>query len=598
MKMENGFLYRTRSDATGKYKLTDLPPVEMQPGKTLDENTLLIDPRTQHQPMLGFGGTWTDTDVYNLLRMSPEKQEEVLTALFDPEKGAGWNFMRLPFGSTDWESTYDFYTYDDMPRGEKDWELAHFSIQRDIDRGLFKLARRCKEINPEVIFLGSVWGVPGWMKNNDSIMYGIFDPQYTDVYARYLRKTVQAYAEQGVELYAVTPQNESLTGDDRATPACRFTWRLQRDVILALRKEFDAHDITTQIWIYDHNFDMARYFVEPMLADEAARKALDGVAFHDYGGSPEEMGRLQAMYPEIPFYMTERRISSVSEMNNMVEQFQNGSRSYIQWTTMTDEYGGPHQYIGIAAPYRNPRPETQRTFIWNLRDDPDTWSTSPAWGLYGQFTKFLRRGARRVDCTPGCRKWVKAIAWQEESGRIAVTVVNENPDAQVFTLRCGSLEAALELPAETIETYRFLPQGDYLPLKAAPEKQLPDDPAWDITPVSLTWEGELKAGEKLLFSCRVKNVGALPTPPRATLLVQFSLDGDEPIARATGLCPVLQPGEETEVTANVPYGTDIRWTATPGWHNLFARPRMGGDCFPEKNTANNCIGTEIFVEGE
>jgi hypothetical protein len=126
-------------------------------------------------------------------------------------------------------------------------------------------------------------------------------------------------------------------------------------VILALRKEFDAHDITTQIWIYDHNFDMARYFVEPMLADEAARKALDGVAFHDYGGSPEEMGRLQAMYPEIPFYMTERRISSVSEMNNMVEQFQNGSRSYIQWTTMTDEYGGPHQYIGIAAPYRNPR---------------------------------------------------------------------------------------------------------------------------------------------------------------------------------------------------------------------------------------------------
>ncbi|MGI6315723.1 MAG: glycoside hydrolase family 30 protein [Christensenellales bacterium] len=373
-----------------------------RPAVTLDENTLLIDPRTQHQPMLGFGGTWTDTDVYNLLRMSPEKQEEVLTALFDPEKGAGWNFMRLPFGSTDWESTYDFYTYDDVPRGEKDWELAHFSIQRDIDRGLFKLARRCKEINPEVIFLGSVWGVPGWMKNNDSIMYGIFDPQYTDVYARYLRKTVQAYAEQGVDLYAVTPQNESLISEDRATPACRFTWRLQRDVILALRKEFDAHGITTQIWAFDDTFSKSPWFVTPLLADEAARKALDGIAYHNYGGRVENMGEVAREFA-MPVYMTERCPHDVPAYIQMLEQLQNEARSYISWTTLCNEYGGPHQGGDGKRPYSLFPRRGYYAFITNKWETPDDWEKTPMYGLFAQFSKYIRRGMRRVDCSPGCR---------------------------------------------------------------------------------------------------------------------------------------------------------------------------------------------------
>jgi hypothetical protein len=112
----------------------------------------------------------------------------------------------------------------------------------------------------------------------------------------------------------------------------------------------------------------------------------------------------------------------------------------------------------------------------------------------------------------------------------------------------------------------------------------------------ITWRGELKAGEKLLFSCRVKNAGELKIPPRSTVVVQFSLDGDEPIARGAYPCPELAPGESYTVTANVPYGTDIRWTATPGWHTLIVRVFMGGDIFPEKNMSNNINGTEFFVK--
>jgi glucosylceramidase len=217
-----------------------------------DDNSIILDPARRGQPILGFGGNLMDTDVYNLLRMSPGEQDKVLELLFDPDKGAGWNFMRVPFGSSDWERNFDYYTYNDMPEGEKDWELAHFSVQKDIDRGFFELLRKIRRLYPQVEFLASVWGLPGWMKSNDSIMGGSFLPECTDVYARYLRMCVQAFAEQGIGLYAVTIQNEPKSSDfpnnNRGTPCTRFTWRLQRDVLIALRGEFNTHGIDTRIW--------------------------------------------------------------------------------------------------------------------------------------------------------------------------------------------------------------------------------------------------------------------------------------------------------------------------------------------------------------
>lgn len=587
------------SDAEGRYAFTPMPEIPMQPAVSRDAHTLVIDPRATHQPILGFGGTWTDTDVYNLLRMSPEKQEEVLVALLDPVRGAGWNFMRLPFGSTDWESTADYYTYDDMPFGEKDWDLSHFSVQRDIDRGLFDLARRCVSINPDVVFLGSVWGVPGWMKENDSIMFGRFDPACTEVYARYLRMTVEAFAAQGVHLLALTPQNESLTSDDRATPACRFTWRMQRDVIVALRKEFEAHGIDTQIWIYDHNFDMARDFVEPMLADPAGRAALDAVAFHDYGGSPEEMGRLAAMYPDVPFYMTERCIESVPEMNNLVQQLRNEARSYIQWTTMTDEMGGPHQYLGHARPW-NPAAGYKagigrKTFVFNLLDTPDRWFKAPSYYIYGQFTKYLRRGMVRVDCTGGDASWVTAAAFADEKiGEIACVLVNQTGRAQSLTLRCAGFEAPLTLPAMSVATCFTEAAGEPFAVTDAEALCVPAAPAFDLKPMEIMADKTPAAGEEILLSCRVKNIGSLPTRKDATLSVQFSLDGDCNIARGTIAAPALQPGEEITVTANVPYGKKRTWTAEAGWHNIFAFVSIG-NCFAEPNTENNRMGTEWFI---
>lgn len=567
--------------------------------ETIQPGTVVVDPRKTYQSILGIGGIWTDTDLYGLLRMSPEKQEEALIALFDKEKGAGWSIMRCPLGSTDWETTPDFYTYDDMPRGEKDWELSHFSVQRDIDRGYFDVLRRCKKINPDLVFFGSVWGMPAWMKENDSIMYGRFDPACTDVYARYLARTAQAFKEQGIDLYAITPQNESLCGNDRATPATRMTWWVQRDVAIAMRREFDKAGLDTRVWVYDHNFDMTDYFVKPLLEDAELRRAIDGVAYHDYGGDPFAMGEMYELHPDMNFYMTERTITTVPQMDNLVRELRNGARSYAQWTTMSDEYGGPQVFLGKPFIYNRPQPESRHNFLYNLRKEPNTLLKGASYGIYGIFSKYLTPGMVRVNSTYGAADRVTTVAFRDPAdGHIALIAVNQTNDEQRFTLRCGNGEAEVSQPAMSIAAYLFTPDGiTALPCAVPAEAPVKRD-CWDLTVEEIRLNGPEKAGADLLLSAIVRNVGTQPTPA-GNVHVQFSEDGDNDIARSYVPMPSLQPGECFEAVSNVPFGQPyvyrVAWKAEQGRHQIFARVNLGG-VEPEQWTHNNIIAREYFFE--
>lgn len=570
-----------------------LEPVKEHP----EDRAIVVDPAVKHQPILGLGGTMLDTDVYHLTRMSPAKRLEVLSAICDTKNGANWNLMRVPFGSTDWERDTNFYTYNDMPRGAKDWNLKKFSIQRDIERGLPELLHDIKRINPHVIFLASVWGVPGWMKENDSIMFGRFNPECTQVYARYLCMAVQAWQKLGIEFHAITPQNEPLTSEDRATPACRFTWRMQKEVIKALRREFEQQNIKMQIWCYDHNFNIADGFVGPMLEDGEARALIDGVAFHDYGGTPVVMGEYQAKYPNLAFYMTETHVTTPEGLSHLIDQFHNGSRSYIQWTTMSDEYGGPHQFLGRPFIYpEKPLPKERRNFVYSHRDHPDDWGKGSSWGLYGQFTKFICRGSVRVDSTYGHKKWVTAVAFQDSGGEICVIVVNQTVEEQQFRLRLGRGEVDCKLPANSIGTYLLAPgplSTTTMALAAkAQEKHFSELPTFDLEVVEVLIARPANAGEEVTLEARIHNVGDAPTPSAGTLYVSFFLDGDYRIGRSVTVPGVIPPGGDIVVAANIPFGKKATWTAESGYHVITAWVEIGNTT-RERNMNNNVKSREF-----
>ena len=575
-------------------------PAAMEPvGDRTGAREIVVDPDDRDQPLLGLGSIVTGTDLAALGRLPPDVFDAALRALFDPGTGAGWSLMRVPFGSTDWERTPDFFTYDDAPDGERDWTLARFSVARDRDRGLFALLRRAREINPALRFHGAVWGIPAWMKENRLRFFGRFDPACAEVYARYLARTVLALRGEGVPLVAVSPQNESLTANDRPTPAACMPWWVQRDVVVAMRREFDRAGLgDVAVWAFDHNYDLSDFFVRPLLADPAARAAIGGVAFHDYGGEPEPaMGALHRERPDLPLYATERTVLGPDGMARIVRQLRAGARCYNQWTTASDEWGGPHLFQG--HPFRRgaePPPPDARNFLVVPRDDPSSFELSPAWGLYGQFTRHLRPGMVRVACTGGSDGWLRAVAFRDPAtGEIAVVTVNATRREQAFALRCGGAAARLAQAARSVASWRFVPgalcraarlavppeadaAAPALPWdlggSEAPAAAAATGASWRLAVDDIRLGGPAVAGAELPLSCVVRNAGDAPVPPDATLRVDFKLDGDLPVALAILPLPPLAPGEAFEVRANVPVGLPYHdrptWIAEAGHHQIFA----------------------------
>ena len=69
------------------------------------------------------------------------------------------------------------YSYDDLPAGETDAKLAHFSLGPD-RADVIPVLKQILAINPGIKILGSPWSAPPWMKTNDRVKDGHLKPEY------------------------------------------------------------------------------------------------------------------------------------------------------------------------------------------------------------------------------------------------------------------------------------------------------------------------------------------------------------------------------------------------------------------------------------
>jgi glucosylceramidase len=425
-----------------------------------------LDEKTTFQEMLGFGGTLTDSDCANLNRLSPEKRHAAIVALAGKD-GLGFSLMRIPFGSTDSNREpnrdLNFYTYCDVPQGETDPKLTHFSLQKDIDRGIIDVIREFRAVNPNLQLLASVWGVPAWMTTNKLIYHGFFDSAFTEVYADYLVKSIQAHAALGIPIEYLTIQNEPSTGGDRATPAAMWTWEQERDVLLAVAKRFADNHITTKLWIMDHNFDMAQTFAKPLLDDPRIKKIAHMVAFHDYRGRPEEMALLGRQHPEIPAVISEHSYGTIRQLGRLMDILANGATGQISWTTVNDgrmrvppvQPGAPSR---PATPAPAPGPpdyeKMTRTMVVPQGDNPSAHLTVTYCG-YQTFSPLIQRGARRIASNALTRLDTSNVAFRNPDGSVLVVAVNSGSEGFDMGVLRGNAALLFNMPPNTILSVRF-----------------------------------------------------------------------------------------------------------------------------------------------
>ncbi|WP_433040337.1 ricin-type beta-trefoil lectin domain protein [Dactylosporangium sp. CS-033363] len=399
---------------------------------------IVVDTNTRYQSVLGVGSSLEESTIFNLSRMSAAGRDRALRALVDPSAGAGFNVARITFGTSDFTS-HDFYTYDD---GAADPSLSRFSIQRDIDYNIIATLKQALAINPNLKIFASAWSAPPWMKTSNNIIGGSLNSTYIPTLAAYYRRAVQAYAAQGIPIYALTLQNEPLFSP-ADYPGMLVSADQERQLAVALRTELSNASLgTVKIWAFDHNFSEGVSYAAGVLSGNGYA-AVDGIAFHDYAGDPSAMATVKANYPAKDVLMTERSVWGTAGADRIVQYFRNSATLYEGWVSMLDQNRSPERWSGSPDP----------TMLVQSTANRDTFWALPDYNMVAQFSKFVQAGAQRVSTGYGSTGSVTNVAFRNPDGTLVTVVVNQTSASQAFTLRVGSQQVSSTLPAKTVGTY-------------------------------------------------------------------------------------------------------------------------------------------------
>lgn len=408
------------------------------------EPIIEVDLSTKGQTILGLGASFEHATCENLSKLPAEKREEVIDRLMNPEHGIGMNLMRVCIGASDFIGE-PYYTYDDLPEGETDPELTKFSIEKD-RAYVLPTIKIAQQKNPNVLFFGSPWSPPAWMKTSGKLGSGTLKPEYYPAFARYLLKFIRAYEAEGIPIYAITVQNEPRMSD-KDYPTTLWTGEEQRDFIRDhLGPLFRQNNVRTLIWCWDHNWNLLS-FPRAVLSDPQAAQYVDGTAFHLYEGKVDAQSEFHAEFPDKHVYFTEGSVFRCHGAIRLAQILRNWSRSYNAWVIMLDEHQKPN---------RGPH-DASATCIELLDDGSVRYNFD--YYMQGQFMKYIQRGAVRVESSlPGIRTFGN-VAFANPDGGVVLVAANAARDPQPFAVKCGKKMFKAELPARTVATYMWSAQN-------------------------------------------------------------------------------------------------------------------------------------------
>ncbi|MFD9700909.1 discoidin domain-containing protein [Lentzea sp. NPDC059081] len=447
--------------------------------------TIVVDPDRRYQEIDGFGASITDSSAEVLANLALEVRKDTLRKLFDPKTGIGVSFLRQPVGSSDFTAAENHYTYDDVPQGQTDFELRHFTIRHD-EAKILPLLREAKRLNPRLKVMATPWSPPAWMKTNDSLVGGRLkdDRKIYDAYARYLVKFVQAYARAGVPIDFLSVQNEPQNRTPDAYPGTDMPVAQQIQVIEALGPKLRAASPRTKLLGYDHNWathpndGTAEADYPYQVLRSPAAKWLAGTAYHCYYGDPSAQTKLRDTFPDKGIWFTECSGSKGATdppakvfndtlrwhaRNVVLGTTRNWARSAVNWNIALDSTGGPH--LGGCG-----------TCTGLVTVQPDgSVVTDAEYYTIGHLSKFVKPGARRIASTSfGTTGWngqIMDTAFRNPDGSTALVVHNQNDEPRTFAVNVGDRTFEYTLPGGALATFTWTTQHrsklDLVPLTGA-----------------------------------------------------------------------------------------------------------------------------------
>ena len=425
------------AESTDLTNFTTTKPIDI--GATSFE----LDREKKLQTIDGFGGVFTEATTMNLMKLSKAKRNEVMNWFFNRETGAGFDYLRLPMGSSDFSDPLrQPSTYDDTEGNLPDPSFKHFSMKRD--EPTFELIRQAKSINPALQVVITPWSPPAWMKTTKTINGGTLGEKYYTDFARYLVKALVEVRKQGVPVEAMTIQNEpNYAAEDYPS---MYLSPSQQAILIRdfLAPELRRQNVTVRILLLDHNYDL-RADVEEMLKDPILRNSVGGIAYHCYEGAYAETEETTRLFPELPMMQTECSPVLYSGADSFSWWLSNyllgptdlGSSGSIAWNLVLDQEGQPHS---------GGCPICKGLVTTDFSGAEPVVTRNPEFYSLTQMSRFVRRGARRIDLRERGTSAFQASAFLD-NGKVSVVTFNSSEKPATFELKrstCQSLHYTLK----------------------------------------------------------------------------------------------------------------------------------------------------------
>jgi glucosylceramidase len=407
--------------------------------------TIDVNDDQQYQPVDGFGFALTGGSAQLLMRMDPAQRGALLRELFATSgEDIAVSYLRVSIGSSDMNA--NVYSYDDLPEGQTDGEMAKFSLGPD-RMDVIPILKEILAINPHIRILGSPWSAPAWMKTNQNSKGGTLKPEFYGAYAEYFVKYIQAMKAEGIPIDAVTVQNEPL--NPKNTPSM-VVFAAQEDTFIAkyLGPAFQRAGIGTKILLYDHNADAPSYPLS-ILADHEASRFVDGIAFHLYGGDVSTLTKVHDEYPNKNLYLTEQSVTeapgdplgiaaAISWV--MIGATRNWSRNVLLWNLAADPNNGPHTNNGGCTGCRGA-----------ITLDGNKVTRNVAYYTVAHFSKFVPPGSVRIGSNE--LEQLGDVAFRTPDGKIVLVLSNTANFATTVSVRYHGKVFTTTLPEESVGTY-------------------------------------------------------------------------------------------------------------------------------------------------
>jgi glucosylceramidase len=443
----------TTADSTN-YRLTVTDTLKfrelIQPVET--QVCVFTNPDKKFQTFLGIGGALTDASAETFSKLPETRQEELLKAYYDRDKGIGYTLARTNINSCDFSS--DTYTY--VNEGDK--ELKSFNIEHDQKYRIPFIKKAISAAGGNLTMFVSPWSPPAYMKsNNDMLHGGKLKSEFYQTWADYYVKFIKEYEKAGIPVWGMTIQNEPMA--TQRWESCIYTADDERDFLKSyLGPTIEKAGMgDKKIIVWDHNRDLMVQRANVIFSDPDASKYAWGMGFHWYeswsGGDKmfDNVKLVHEAYPDKNLMFTEGCPESFNPAmynywglgeaygRSMINDFNNGTVGWTDWNVLLDETGGPNHVQNFCFAPVHADTKTGQLIYTN------------SYYYIGHFSKFIRPGAKRI-ISAASRSQLLTTAFINEDGKVVVVVMNQSKMKITYNLCIGSEAAEVNILPHAIQT--------------------------------------------------------------------------------------------------------------------------------------------------